>query len=234
MPENHHVQTGLRSTLADLSNTDTARFDPVRFRYLLTLVKKAESQRSSVAMALQSKAVKILEKYLDDYSESRETTVSAEPGGKGFLCCSSALAELNQEISTGRQSGPSARHSLLDEQWQQQEQHYLQSIAENKQANAASCTFVMAESNRSNSSAMHQLRKSLHQGHTLKRIQQTILEGPEAPGPLNPEGLIINSLSKMQGISAGYTLRLVDYLDSLLWLNQALNNQKRKKKLGKS
>ncbi len=230
MRDGHPVRSGLHSTLAALSDTDTALLDPVRFRYLLALVEKAQAQRSPVAAVLENKAATALERYLDDYKKTCEVSSSVAPGSGNPQRRPGVLAELTAEVTSGRPRSPCSRYLPLDAQWQQQEQTVLRSVADNPLSNAASITSVATTSERNDSGAMQQLRESLHRGHTQRRIQQIIQEGPANPGPLNPEGLIVRSLTGMQGISASYTHRLVDYLDSLLWLDQASRTRRKQKK----
>jgi len=153
--------------VTDLSNTEAARFDSIRFLYLLTLLKKAQSQRSSVAVVLENKAGTILEKYLDDYNASLEAATSVVSSSKDSSAHSSVLAELSREVSVGRESSPSTKSSLLDEQWQQQEQMIIQSVADNKLANAASPIFVVAKA-----SLITLVQCSNYESHYIKGIRQ--------------------------------------------------------------
>ncbi len=69
-----------------------------------------------------------------------------------------------------------------------------------------------------------------------KLVTRVISEGPESPGPLNPQGLVIKSLATMRELSPDYLNRYVSYIDTLLWLEQASAKPKpakRKKKAAK-
>jgi len=52
-------------------------------------------------------------------------------------------------------------------------------------------------------------------------VNRAINEGPENPGPLNPQMLAIKSLSKMRDCSEQYSRRFATYIDTLLWLEKA-------------
>lgn len=54
-----------------------------------------------------------------------------------------------------------------------------------------------------------------------KLVTRAIREAPENPGPLNPQMLVIRSLSTMRDLSPEYLNRFVSYIDTLLWLEQA-------------
>jgi hypothetical protein len=79
-----------------------------------------------------------------------------------------------------------------------------------------------------------QLRELLEKHGSDKRVKRAISEGPEAPGPLNPQALVIRSLETLRELSPDYLGRFVAYADTLLCLEQAaekskLANQKGKK-----
>ena len=80
-------------------------------------------------------------------------------------------------------------------------------------------------------------RESLVKLNSDKLVTRVISEGPESPGPLNPQGLVIKSLSTMRELSPDYLNRFVSYIDTLLWLEQAgakPKSAKRKKKAAKA
>lgn len=59
-------------------------------------------------------------------------------------------------------------------------------------------------------------RVSAHQ-----RVQQGQLQGPANAGPLNPHKLALRTLALMDELSPDYLARMVQQLDTLLWLEQA-------------
>lgn len=76
-------------------------------------------------------------------------------------------------------------------------------------------------------------RESLVKLNSDQLVTRVISEGPESPGPLNPQGLVIKSLATMRELSPDYLNRFVSYIDTLLWLEQAgakPKSAKRKKK----
>ncbi|MEF8733096.1 MAG: DUF2894 domain-containing protein [Candidatus Accumulibacter meliphilus] len=71
------------------------------------------------------------------------------------------------------------------------------------------------------STSARQLRELLDKHGSDKRVKRAISEGPEAPGPLNPQALAIRSLATLRELSPDYLSRFVAYADTLLWLEQA-------------
>lgn len=71
------------------------------------------------------------------------------------------------------------------------------------------------------STSARQFRELLEKHGSDKRVKRAISEGPEAPGPLNPQALVIRSLATLRELSPDYLNRFVAYADTLLWLEQA-------------
>ena len=76
------------------------------------------------------------------------------------------------------------------------------------------------------STSARQLREILEKHGSDKRVKRAISEGPEAPGPLNPQALVIRSLATLRELSPDYLSRFVAYADTLLWLEQAVEKSK--------
>jgi len=62
----------LRPTLATLTEVLAHRFDPVRFRFIEALARRALDKRASVALIVEKKALRALSGYLNDYFRLRE------------------------------------------------------------------------------------------------------------------------------------------------------------------
>ncbi|MEH6582836.1 MAG: DUF2894 domain-containing protein [Halioglobus sp.] len=69
--------------------------------------------------------------------------------------------------------------------------------------------------------SVRQHRESRAKISADKLVTRAIAECPEEAGPLNPQKLVIRSLSAMRDLSPHYLNRFVTYIDTLLWLEQA-------------
>lgn len=69
--------------------------------------------------------------------------------------------------------------------------------------------------------SLRQFRELLARLDSEKLVTRVIGEGPEAPGPLNPQALVIRTLATLRELSPDYLRRFVSYVDTLLWLEQA-------------
>lgn len=57
-----------------------------------------------------------------------------------------------------------------------------------------------------------------------RQVAQAIEQAPENAGPLNSQRLVLRSLALMREVSPDYLNRFVSYVDSLLWLDLAEQN----------
>jgi hypothetical protein len=73
-------------------------------------------------------------------------------------------------------------------------------------------------------------RESLVKLNSDQLVTRVISEGPENPGPLNPQALVIRSLATIRELSPDYLNRFVSYMDTLLWLEQASEKKKPSKR----
>lgn len=229
----------LQPTLAALIEAHAERFDLVRFRFIQVLTQKALQQRPSVALAIAKRALQALSDYLDAYLAARdraaslvaqvssETSEAAEIGrlfhagdfigvdrlatqiGERENKKQGLLAALTQDMVQRAASGEFTLQPSFEDEFQKQELEIMQSI-----------TGVTADSS-SELTAMRCFRESLVQRNSQRRVARAIQDGPENPGPLNSQALIIRSLSMMRDLSPSYTSRFVSYMDTLLWLHQA-------------
>lgn len=145
----------------------------------------------------------------------------------------SALAALTQAIKQASSAAAGRnRRPSLGELLQQQENAVLQSAGlARSQAPARPPATAddqdVEDSGDDNaawmaaSSAMRQLRETLVKRAYDRLASRAISAGPEAPGPLNPQALVIRSLVALCELSPAYLNRFLCYADTLLWLEQA-------------
>lgn len=62
--------------------------------------------------------------------------------------------------------------------------------------------------------------------HADRLVAQAIEGAPENAGPLNSHMLAIKSIKAIQDVSPEYLNRFVSYMDTILWLNQSIQNLK--------
>lgn len=200
----------LRGTLAALRDAQADRFDPVRFRLIQALADKAIGQRPAVAGALAGKAQQALSGYLDAYGAARDRAsaeinrlTASQPDAVPEQGKLSPLAALTQDLAR-RRGGLGSRSALEEELWRQEQE--IQDRVPGTDA--------------WDQTQVHEFRESLLQRQSERRMARALRDGPDSPGPLNSQALIIKSLALMQALSPAYAHRFVAYMDSLLVLGE--------------
>jgi hypothetical protein len=68
--------------------------------------------------------------------------------------------------------------------------------------------------------SMKHFRQSMKHFNIDQVIARAINQGPENPGPLNPQMLAIKSLTQMRDLSPMYLRRFAAQIETLLWLEK--------------
>jgi len=210
----------LRPTLETLTAAHADRFDPVRFRLIQALTRKAAEQRPAVARVVEKKALRALSDFLDAYLADRESVAAPAVRRRGEERKQlSPLAALSRELEQRGKPGSSASPPSFEEELRRQEWEIVQSVS-GFTPDAAAGTGAESE-DPSRTGAMHYLRESMVQRSSQRRVEHAIQDRPENPGPLNAQALITRTLGMMRDISPSYANRYVAYMETLLWLEQA-------------
>lgn len=77
--------------------------------------------------------------------------------------------------------------------------------------------------------ALQQFREDWAKRSTEKAVVKAMEEAPEDAGPLNAHRLVVKALETMQDVSPEYLGRFVNYIETLLWLEQAASRTLTKK-----
>ena len=203
----------LRAEFTALKTTAGDR-DPVRLRYIESLLHRAETSQGRLAEILQEKTSKAMADYRQA-AASVQRHGRHKPGG-------GPLRELNRLLETLRQEQDDPHIPPLEEAMRQQELELVDAIA--------------AQTNHS-SHGMHARQEELKAARRFhaamvrlnadKVVNRALEEVPESAGPLNPQRLATRSLTAMRDLSPHYLSRFVSYIDTLFWLEQSSKPGKR-------
>ena len=244
-PDIQAINAEIESLIAQGGN----RFDPVRFRYIESMAKRCYEQREGVAAVLKKKVLNTLVDYQKDYEHAKleaerivkqlcelEPNVAQEvqqllenhayKAIKRFAAKiqenqqSSLLSDLTHRVKyKGNDSMESEESFSFDDMLRAQEEDALQSYAKSVLPGIAK-----GKVERGGLKSFRMYRDSWLKQNATKILQQAINSAPANPGPLNPEMLTIRSLIAMRDLSPEYTTRLIGYIDTLLWLEEAANS----------
>jgi hypothetical protein len=104
-------------------------------------------------------------------------------------------------------------HQILDEDW------LIESVAE--ASGASDPLHVGGTPIRQELKAVRAFKASSQKREVDSRVTQAIEESPENAGPLNPQRLMVRSLSTLRELSPAYLGRFVTMIDAMLWLEAA-------------
>ena len=243
--------TPAEQLMASLKEQGAHRFDPVRFRYIEAIMRRAHKIEGTVSVLLENKAERALHEYRIRFEKARaESAVSVdrlclqypdaaeeiqklfkESDFKGLKKFLSELETRHHRVSLASMTLELRRH---DDRCQNDieaghdsESGSLDALLR-KQENEAllaclgdSIDSIAPRHSANELKSIQFFRDAWAQLSSGKRIAKAIENIPENAGPLNSHVLVIRSLSMMREISPEYVNRFVSYVDSLLWLEQA-------------
>ena len=202
--------TELRADFTALRTATDGRYDPVRLRFIESLLCRYEASRGKLAQVLETK----LRKALDDYRDNR-------PGGqstaKSAARVNTPLRELTELLNNlqGQEDDPDI--APLEQTLRQQELELVGAIAKQADQPPSANAALRQEELK----AARRFHSAMVRLNADKAVTQALAEVPEESGPLNPQRLATRSLATMRDLSPHYLSRFVSYIDTLFWLEQA-------------
>jgi len=237
-----------RVLLDTLRSGGAGRFDPVRLTFIESMARRAGEHGEPLSAILEARVQRELEALQADFARASEAaaalvTRSCErhPGARERLrllfdrgdfrgvqrlaarldrargrVCLSALAD---RLAPGDTGGAAPEQGVpgpvADDLWRQEQV----TVGSMVPAGVARRGFQGRPGGELKS--VNRLRRSQGRRRAERLLAQAIREAPADSGPLNPQMLVIRTLSAMGEISPDYLGRLVSYVDTLFWLDAA-------------
>ncbi|BAL26971.1 DUF2894 domain-containing protein [Azoarcus sp. KH32C] len=178
------------------------RFDPVGFRFIEALARRASAYRDDARRVLALRLAKAVIEYRERFDrserEAEETLArgAAEPPEPPRNCSPLAalLTEIRQATAEGAAGGPAEAGNPIVER-------------------------------RSELKSLSYFRSTWSKLSLNRQLSQSFAQAPENAGPLNSHFLVLQSLKQMRDISPQYLEQFMSYADTLLWLDQAESNR---------
>ncbi|MBE9540185.1 MAG: DUF2894 domain-containing protein [Proteobacteria bacterium] len=227
------------ATLHELQESGAQHFNPVRFRFIESMARRAQAQSELTRQIVEAAARNALDEYIAEFSLAREKAAvtlkgSANPSAQvqqlfeegrftemHRLLANAArakeskpLVSLAQYISKCENAGKeSLEQESFDDILRQHENELINSTSVSKD--------TVEPPNPEELNSIRRFREALVVRNADKLVSRAIEEIPEGAGPLNPQKLIVQSLASMRDLSPHYLNRFVSYIDTLLWLEEA-------------
>lgn len=209
-----------------------ARFNPVRFRFIEALARRAAIHGGAARQVLDRRLAKALTDYADCFGRAADAagatlahaTARFPQATEALKQCADGgdfggLQRLIARLEAQGGSGPLAE--LLA--------HIARHAPDGPTGRAAHADGGGVE-------AQGELRSMRHFRSTWSRLSvdrqlsRALAQAPENAGPLNSHFLVLQALTQMRDISPQYLGQFMSYMDALLWLDQADSGRSQAKK----
>lgn len=189
----------LVATLQGWRERGWQRFDPVRFRFIEALARRAAACGGAARSRVEDRVAQLLAAYGRDLQESRWDAGRAGAPRATQDAASAPAGTVGQE---GRPR-PGALAGLVER------------LARNAppRADGAAGPGVASELG-----ALAYFRSTWARLSAERRVMQSLAKAPENAGPLNSQRLVHQSLMQMRALSPEYLRHFTTHVDALLWL----------------
>jgi hypothetical protein len=241
------IQNTLQLRLSVLMEGRADGFDPARWCYIASLVRRARGKQDGIKHRIERIALKALDDYQHSFDRERvkaaemmsraasEFPDAAEPmrtlfeqnnfsGMRRLLRRlsqqnrSGILIPLTDRIMSGARALQKKKTPLtFDDMLQQQDAEVLQSVG----GAMAPHTHLPQTAEKAGLNTIQLFRKTWSKLYSDRLVARAVKDRPENAGPLNSQMLATRSLFIMRKLSPSYLNRFVSYIDTLLWLEQA-------------
>jgi len=170
-------------------------FDPVRFRFIEALARRAAAQGGAARRLLDARVARLLAAYGDDLERAAAAQGTAGDGAS----------------PPAAKPAPSPRGPLA-----QLVEHIARQASAHGEGDVASRAVPASELK-----TLHVFRSTWSRLSADRRLAQSLAKVPENAGPLHSHHLVHRSLTLMRDLSPEYLARFMSHVDALLWLDQA-------------
>ena len=238
----------LGSMISTLKASGGHNFDPVRFSFIAAMARRAQEQGGAIESSVNEAAAKALYDYRAAFAQAQQEAegLLAENNSQtaGELMALFRAGKFREMKRLQARSKPNEKIRSLsaltvyistlepiakertdlgsfDDILRQQEQRLLQGVGDVSGVDKSGSGEASDISSQGEPNAIYHLRDALVKRNADKLVTQLVDDIPEDAGPLNPQKLIVKSLSSMRDLSPHYLNRFVAYIDTLLWLEEA-------------
>lgn len=215
--------SGPAATLAAWRAHGAQRFDPIQFRRIDALARRAAGHEGRVRQLLDAQLARLLVAYGDRYEQARaaagatlDRLVVQHPQAAAALRQLQvdgdfkALQRLAAALNAPGPAGPLAellRHI----------ERQSSALGDERVADQA----VAAGGLPAELKAVRYFRSTWSRLSVDQQLSRSRARVPENAGPLNSQRLVLRSVELMREVSPAYLSRFMSYVDTLLWLDQA-------------
>lgn len=172
------------------------RFDPVRFRFIEVMARRADAHGGAARRLLDDKLLGLISAYGDDLDKA-----SSAAGG-----------DASRSAAAPRQACRGPLAELVDHIASQTSLHRNSATAND----AVPTSFAPPELK-----SLTYFKSTWSRLSADRRLTQSLAKVPDKAGPLNSHHLVHRALTTMRELSPAYLEHFMTHVDALLWLDQA-------------
>ena len=169
------------------------RMDPIRFRFIEALARRAADHRGEAARVLERRLGELVDTYAADLERATLRAKGSERAQSLGKATPDGLAALVNDIR---------RYASMRD---------TRPETQNVMARSASYPELPM---------LDDFREIWSRMSAKKQLRQSLAQVPGNAGPLNSSSLVHRSLSLMQTLSPGYLQQFLAYIDALSWMEQ--------------
>ena len=198
--------------------------DPVRFRYLEALARRAAAHEGAARQALDCKLAQALADYGARLDQARSAARDALAQQiRRFPDAAASLHRLHA------QGDFKAQHGLAAQLAERADGGPLAALVRHldrpgpapQETGRAHTAPPRMPTPPAELRALQQFRSTWARLHVDQQMTRSLAQAPANPGPLNSQLLVLRSLKLMRDISPGYLQCFLSQMDTLVWLNEA-------------
>jgi hypothetical protein len=194
------AQNDHAATIAALREHGAEHFDPVRFRFIEALARRAEGYQGEARKLLDSRLAETLQEYSGRFEQA--------PGNAGEV------------VAQGSQDERSPLAELAAYIEQRSSVDAVLRVADDGELPIESASNSPAGTSTELKSVRY-FRDTWSKLSVDQQLAQALAQAPENAGPLNSHLLVLRAFERMRDLSPEYLNRFMSYVDALLWLDQA-------------
>ena len=172
------------------------RLDPIRFRFIEAMARRAASHSGETRRILDDKLSLLLVAYADGVERAAFKAADVDAGADAPFACEADCGPLAGLIG------------------------YMASRASADYVGSSPGNAVSPPSSYPKLEALDYFREIWTKVSTERQLRQSLAQVPGNAGPLNSSSLVHRSLSLMRELSPGYLEQFLSYVDALSWMEE--------------
>lgn len=187
------ASNAMQDTLAEWRENGADRVDPVRFRLIEAMARRADAHSGDARRLLDDRLSELVRAYGDAVGKAACQSDTASGAPRTPVPVRGALAD------------------VVD---------YIASHVQEPDAMPARSAATPRNTPRAEPGLIDYFRDTWTRVSAGQQLQQSLERVPEHAGPLNSSHLVHRSLTLMREMSPGYFEQFLSYVDALTWLEQ--------------